>query len=63
MKGWNPLISSGTPKAKAISWDSPDTERRKRGERKGLDTLVFHALNDEYWLLQVSTLAVAKLTR
>ena len=30
------MISSGTPKAKAVCWDDPDTERRKRGEQKGL---------------------------
>jgi len=34
------LISSGTPKAKAVCWDDPDTERRKRGEQKGLDTAI-----------------------
>jgi len=39
------LISWGTPKAKAFSWYVSDAERRKRGERKGLDTLVVHALN------------------
>ena len=57
------MISSGTPKAKADNWDDPDTEGRKRGEQKGLDTLVVHAVNVEYWLLAVSTLLVAKLTR
>jgi hypothetical protein len=31
------LISTGTPKAKAISWDDPDAEGRERGERTGLD--------------------------
>jgi len=31
------LISTGTPKAKAVSWDEPDAERRKRGHKKGLD--------------------------
>ena len=30
------MISTGTPKAKAFSWGGPDTERRKRGEQKGL---------------------------
>ena len=25
-----------------------DAERRKRGEQTGLDTLVVHAVNDEY---------------
>ena len=33
--------------AKAVFWDSSDTEGRKRGERTGLDTRVVHALNDE----------------
>lgn len=53
----------GTPKAKAVCWGNLDAEARKRGEQKGLDTLVVHAVNDEYWLLAVSTLPVAKLTR
>jgi len=48
VEGWNPLILRGTPKAKAFSWNNPDGERRKRGERKGLDTLVVHAVNDGY---------------
>ena len=29
---------------------------RKRGEQKGLDTLVVHAVNDACWLFRVSTL-------
>jgi hypothetical protein len=33
--------------AKAGFWAVPDTKERKRGERTGLDTLVFHAVNDE----------------
>ena len=53
----------GTPKAKAVSWGDLDVEARKRGEQKGLDTLVVHALNDEYWLPGVSTLSVAKQMR
>ena len=57
------MISTGTPKAKAFSWGDPDAERRKRGEQKGLDTLVVHAVNDGHWLFEVSTLQVAKLTR
>ncbi len=57
------MISRGIPKAKAFSWDDPDGERRKRGEQKGLDTLVVHAVNNGYWLCEVSTLHVAKLTR
>ena len=28
--------------------DETDTEARKRGEQTGLDTLVVHAVNDEY---------------
>ncbi len=31
--------------AKAAHWTSTDAEARKRGERKGLDTPVVHALN------------------
>ena len=49
--------------AKAVYWAVPDAETRKRGEQKGLDTLVVHALNDGHWLLGVSTLGVPKLTR
>ena len=52
------MISRGTPKAKAFNWGNPDGERRKRGERKGLDTLVVHAVNDGCWVLEVSTLPV-----
>ena len=29
-----------------------DAEARKRGEQTGLDTLVVHAVNDEYSVLQ-----------
>jgi len=36
----------GIPNAKAIFWCNPDPEVRKRGEPKGLDTLVVRALND-----------------
>ncbi len=38
----------GTPVAKATYWTATDTEARKRGEQTGLDTLVVHAVNDEY---------------
>jgi hypothetical protein len=31
--------------AKAASWTITDAQARKRGERKGLDTPVVHALN------------------
>ena len=34
--------------AKAALWDRPDVERRKRGDRKGLDTPVVHAVNDDH---------------
>jgi hypothetical protein len=34
--------------AKAACWSDTDIEARKRGEQTGLDTLVVHALNDEY---------------
>ncbi len=32
----------------ATYWTATDTEARKRGEQTGLDTLVVHAVNDEY---------------
>ena len=34
--------------AKATDWSDTDAEARKRGEQIGLDTLVVHAVNDEY---------------
>ena len=34
--------------AKAAYWTVTDVEARKRGEHTGLDTLVVHAVNDEY---------------
>ena len=34
--------------AKAAAWTDIDAETRKRGEKTGLDTLVVHAVNDEY---------------
>ena len=34
--------------AKATFWPITDAEGRKRGERTGLDTLVVHAVNDDY---------------
>ena len=37
--------------AKATYWTVTDTEVRKRGEQTGLDTLVVHAVNDEYQVL------------
>ena len=30
-----------------------DAEIRKREEQTGLDTLVVHAVTDEYWLLEI----------
>lgn len=33
--------------AKAIIWVYTDTEKRKLGQRTGLDTPVVHAVNDE----------------
>jgi hypothetical protein len=32
--------------AKAICWGTTDTEKRQLGERTGLETLVFLAVND-----------------
>ena len=37
--------------AKAACWTETDAEARKRGEQTGLDTLVVHAVNDEYQVL------------
>ena len=34
--------------AKATYWTITDVEARKRGGQTGLDTLVVHAVNDEY---------------
>ena len=34
--------------AKAACWTKTDVEARRRGEQTGLDTLVVHAVNDEY---------------
>lgn len=49
--------------AKATFWPETDAEGRKRGERTGLDTLVVHAVNDEYLVSGDSTLSVPELTR
>ncbi len=38
----------GMPKAKATIWTYTDVEERKRGDQTGLDTLVVHAVKDEY---------------
>ena len=48
--------------AKATFWPETDAEGRKRGERTGLDTLVVHAVNDEYLVSGDSTLSVPELT-
>ena len=37
--------------AKAAYWTVTDVEARKRGEQTGLDTLVVHAVNDDYSVL------------
>ena len=34
--------------AKAAYWTATDVEARRRGEQTGLDTLVVHAVNDDY---------------
>ena len=49
--------------AKAATWSYTDTHTRKRGDQTGLDTLVVHAVNDEYLVLVVLTPPVPKLTR
>ena len=46
--------------AKAAPWTDTDTQMRKRGEQTGLDTLVVHAVNDEYSVL-ASVSAQAKV--
>ena len=48
--------------AKAAFWHNTDAEGRKRGERTGLDTLVVHAVNDEYLVPGDSTPSVPELT-
>lgn len=35
-----------------IDLEITDADRRKHGEQIGLDTLVVHAANDEYYLLR-----------
>jgi hypothetical protein len=45
--------------AKAAFWLDTDTEGRKRGEQTGLDTLVVHAVNDEYLMSEESTPSVS----
>ena len=45
--------------AKAAFWHNIDAEGRKRGEQTGLDTLVVHAVNDEYLMSEDSTPSVS----
>ena len=49
--------------AKAAHWTGIDAEVRKRGEQTGLDTLVVHAVNDEYLVVGDSTPSLSELTR
>ncbi len=49
--------------AKAAFWLDTDAETRKRGEQTGLDTLVVHAVNDEYLVWEELTPSVPELTR
>ena len=44
--------------AKAAPWVNTDAHARKRGEQTGLDTLVVHALNDEYSMLGLLRLSI-----
>ena len=45
--------------AKASTYTITDVEGRKRGEQTGLDTLVVHAVNDEYSALEIFSSALA----
>ena len=47
-KFYKNYCAGGTPVAKAAYWTVTDVEARKRGEQTGLDTLVVHAVNDDY---------------
>ena len=38
---------------KTTIYNITDTDVRKREEQTGLDTLVVHAVTDEYWLLEI----------
>ena len=49
--------------AKAAYWAYTDAEERKRGEQTGLETLVVHAVNDEYLMGGDSTPSLSELTR
>jgi hypothetical protein len=39
--------------AKAFYQFIPDSQVRKRGEQRGLDIPVVHALNDAFWVLDM----------
>ncbi len=49
--------------AKAGLWAVTDAEERKRGERTGLDTLVVHAVNDDYQVSGVEGRPVPQRTQ
>ena len=49
--------------AKAACWTATDVEARKRGERTGLDTLVVHAVNDDYQVSGVEGRPVPQRTQ
>ena len=49
--------------AKAAYWAYTDAEERKRGEQTGLETLVVHAVTDEYLMVGDSTPSLSELTR
>jgi hypothetical protein len=45
--------------AKAVIWSGTDAQARKRGDQTGLDTLVVHALNDDYLMLASVGVSIA----
>ena len=49
--------------AKAALWTTPDAEMRKLGERTGLETPVFLAVNDVNQVLGSVSFSVLHLTR
>ena len=53
------LILGGIPKAKAVFLYLTDIEVRKRGDQKGLDTPVVHAVNDDHSLLEYFDISVS----
>ena len=48
--------------AKAACWALSDADARKRGEQTGEETLVVHAVNDEYFVSEESGAAVNALS-